>query len=401
MVLVVERKKRAGRRVGKRASGERISGEQASAAPQLCGSGRSHLVEFDSDVERVQAIVKPSSGEAHSGRGGESGPVPGSASPKRRSRRTAAVKMSEATIAEQGLVESAVETRLECVSHRTYSDHPETETIIRYESPFDAEAERLLAGATTKVPAGLPAYVASLYSVPLLGKAREIDLFLRMNYFRWKAIQLQKRLIPGRSTVGELEAFGVAVRRSEAIRNEIVQANLRLVVSIAKKFADQWISFDELVSEGNLPLIRAVELFDVSRGFRFSTYATWAIRNHLKRFISERVKQRTRFVNSDEMIGETPADDRGTATEAESRIMKLRGLLRGVFNKLSDREQRIVSARFGLEDKAEPQTLAEIGRELGISKERVRQLATQAVEKIRRIVTGDPTANPLLMDAPV
>ena len=381
MTVVVERLKRAGRRAS-------IAAESPPRRRNANQAGGGTVVV---ETPKSGSAAKSSSRRATKGR----------ESSRRPAKPRSAVCLAAATLADRSLVEESIRSPLECVPHRSFSEQPETETIMHYESAFDAEAERLLAGGTVKIPSGLPAYVASLYTVPLLGRDREFDLFLRMNYFRWKATQLQKRLVPGQATVADLEAFRLTVRRGEAIRNEIVQANLRLVVSIAKKFADQWTSFDELVSEGNIPLIRAVELFDVSRGFRFSTYATWAIRNHLKRYLSDRLKQRSRFVNSDEMIGETPADERGTANEAESRIMRLRGMLRSVFNRLSDREQRIVAARFGLEDNAEPRTLAEIGRDLGISKERVRQLATQAVEKIRRIVTGDQSANPLLMEAPL
>ena len=290
------------------------------------------------------------------------------------------------------------ETLIEVVPHPSFDKHPESEPVLQYEAPFDVEAERAKAGGTGKVPGGVPAYVAGLYEIPLLGKVREVDFFLKMNYLKSKAQRLRSRLKLGEATVADVRKVREYLARGLEVRNEIVRANLRLVVSIAKKYADRWISFDELVSEGNLPLMRAVELFDVSKGFRFSTYATWAVRNHLRRYISDRQKLKSRFVGGDEFIATTPDDDSPSPQTGESRVLRLRAVVAKFFERLSDRERAIVELRYGLSDHAEPLTLSEIGRQLGISKERVRQLALSAVEKMQGMVAAEGMAGGAVLE---
>ena len=273
------------------------------------------------------------------------------------------------------------------ISNPLFDGHPESETLIALAAPFDVEQERARAGQRPAIPSNLPSYVAGLYEIPLLGPQREQEYFLRMNYLRALAEKQRQRLLPGRSRHSALQAVQSLIAQSLVIRNEILRANLRLVVSIARKLADDSTTFDELVSEGNFPLLRAIELFDVSRGYRFSTYATWAVRNHLRRYLADRSKHRSRFSTAEDFVMQSAIDDRGTATGCEQHLSRNRHLLNRILHQLSEREQYIVSARFGLDHAEEPQTLSQIGRHLGISKERVRQLALTAVQKMHEIAT--------------
>ena len=133
---------------------------------------------------------------------------------------------------------------------------------------------------TVKVrpPADLPPYLASLYTdTPLLSREQEAHLFRKMNYLKHKAVKLREALEPTRPRTSELNEIERLQAEALAVKNQIIRSNLRLVVSIAKKRVGPTNNFFELVSDGNMSLIRAVEKFDFARGFKFSTYASWAI----------------------------------------------------------------------------------------------------------------------------
>lgn len=235
---------------------------------------------------------------------------------------------------------------------------------------------------TTKAPSSaLPAYVASLYTVPLLGKSEEAELFLRMNFFRLCAERLRSSGAGTLKTARE-QAARQFLSLSELVRNRIVRANLRLVVAIAKKFVTTRHGFDELVSEGHLPLIRAAELFNVGLGNRFSTYATWAVRNHLARFVSLQAR-------GGEPIGlevhselAQPSHVAGSAA-THHELERQRQWMTQLLARLAPRDQQVMRARFGLNDQGSAQTLSEIAGDLGLSKERVRQLVLHALDELR------------------
>jgi RNA polymerase primary sigma factor/RNA polymerase sigma factor len=174
-----------------------------------------------------------------------------------------------------------------------------------------------------------------------------------------------------------------AYDQAVVVKNEIVRANLRLVVSIAKRHVGQGDDFFELVSDGNMSLIRAAEKFDYGRGFKFSTYATWAIMKNFARSIPGELRHRDRFRTSqDEMFSATP-ENRADPYEQESAQAKRVQVIQRILGRLDEREQRIIVSRFGLDHSVEPQTLKEVGEELGVTKERVRQIAARALDKLR------------------
>lgn len=280
-----------------------------------------------------------------------------------------------------------LEEPIEYVTDTLFEALPAGGVIAEFEAEaIPGEDRRRAARSSVTAPAGLPPYLASLYETPLLDKEQEAFLFRKMNYLKFQAERLRDVPARRRRPAARRQIEGL-LARADNVRNQIMQANLRLVVSIAKKFADGVNTFEELVSEGNMPLFRAVELFDAGKGFRFSTYATWAIRNHLQRFLADRHKHRQRFIANDEYVATWSADERTSVTESEARFKRQRHLVSQVLNVLSEREQHIVEARYGLNDSRQAYTLAEIGRDLGISKERVRQLATVALEKVQKLVT--------------
>lgn len=222
-----------------------------------------------------------------------------------------------------------------------------------------------------------------LYDVPLFVKDEEQLYFQAFHFFKYRADQLRRTLSPHRpaeSKVLEIERF---LADSVVVRNHILRANLRLVVSLARKFTNQSLPTEELISEGLFPLMRAVELFDYSRGNRFSTYATWAVRNHFLRLLKDEQKFQQRFLQTDpdtipaeEITESSTADFDGKSRQKRRQVKRL-------LARLSERERVVVTARFGLTEEAQEQTLSQIGRELGISKERVRQLTLRSLEKLK------------------
>ena len=271
--------------------------------------------------------------------------------------------------------------KIEFVPHPEFSNWSDSKVV---------EAEWPLRQLPAPIPEGLPAYIASLYEVPLLSNREEEQLFLRMNFLKFRAVELRKLLSPRRPRATAIQAIEVLLNDAVAVRNYIVRANLRLVVALAKKFVERSTGLEELVSEGHMPLIRAVELFDVSRGYRFSTYGTWAVRNHFARLAGDLRKQQERFSTADPFALEQAFETRTTWHESESRFQQQRSLVAGLLTQLPQRDQEILTARFGLAGFGAPQTLSEIGRGLGISKERVRQLTLRALERLRELTPAEP-----------
>jgi RNA polymerase primary sigma factor len=246
-----------------------------------------------------------------------------------------------------------------------------------------------------KPPAGLPAYLASLYGdSPLLSREQEAHLFRKMNYLKFRAGKLREALDPARARASDLDEIERLQNEALAVQNQIIRANLRLVVAIAKKRVGPTSNFFELVSDGNMSLIRAVEKFDYARGFKFSTYASWAIMKNFARTIAEEKRRRDRFVTGPEEMFEAAADHRTGEHEYESDHRRNQEAVAGMLGRLSDRERQILVSHYGLGG-ANELTLGQLGRELGITKERVRQIESGAQEKLRRFALGqelDPTA---------
>jgi len=238
----------------------------------------------------------------------------------------------------------------------------------------------------SRLPSGLPPYLASLYEVPLLTRAQEAHLFRKMNYLKYKAMRLRERLDPARPKSGLMDRIERCYDEAVATKNQIIRANLRLVVSIAKRHVGPAENFFELVSDGNMSLMRAVEKFDFARGNKFSTYASWAIMKNFARTIPDEHRQRDRFRTSNAEMFTAAEDERSDQFEQESAQLQREVQVRKILGRLDEREQRIIISRFGLRRGEEPLTLKQVGVELGVTKERIRQIEARALSKLRKAV---------------
>jgi RNA polymerase sigma factor (sigma-70 family) len=229
------------------------------------------------------------------------------------------------------------------------------------------------------------AFVAGLVDAPLLTPAEEVALFKWMNFLKFRAEQSRRQLdltCPNFSLVERIESD---LSDALAVRNRIVRSNLRLVVALARKLSVSIDQMSELISEATMPLIRAVELFDIGLGNRFSTYATWAVRNHMLRCLKRRHVAQERTVAHDQVWLDRLTDDR-TNPEEEARLSARRvESVQQLLTSLSDRERAVISARFGLEGQPRGQSLQDIAERVGLSKERVRQIAIAAIAKLQGI----------------
>ena len=250
--------------------------------------------------------------------------------------------------------------------------------------PADAATPLEQHGHESPTGDGLTPYLASLYQTRLLTKSEEQFYFRRMNWLKFRAAHARGRLDKRRATPRQMEQIEGWLAEAETVKAILITANLRLVVSIAKKFVDPTWSFDELVSEGNLALMRAVEKFNFALGNRFSTYATYAIQRHFYR-LSHRGRQlRKRFVADDEAMKDRASADQPHEYCSSEQIAMLKDLFAGFLAELEPRERRIVVARFGFDGKP-PRTFRELGSQMGVCKERIRQIQGRAMDRLREL----------------
>lgn len=265
-----------------------------------------------------------------------------------------------------------------------YIPNPDFEKVKKDSEMLTAPPADDVPKKKTRAPSGLPPYLASLYETPLLTPSQEQHLFRKLNYLKYKASKLRERIDPQRAKTKLMDEIERLYEEAVETKNKIVQANLRLVVSIAKRHVTPSHDFFSLVSDGNISLLRAVEKFDFARGNKFSTYASWAIMKNFARSIPDEFKHRDRFRTSlDEMFMAQP-DDRSDQYEQESAQKVREEQIRKILARLDEREQKIIISRFGLDYQKEPLTLKEVGDDLGVTKERVRQLEARALSKLRQ-----------------
>jgi len=286
-------------------------------------------------------------------------------------------------------------------------------------------------------------YLREIGRVPLLTAEDEVDLAKYIEAGLFAEEMLDGALdLPGFGPAAAVVHGDLELLVGEGIRakQRLIEANLRLVVSIAKRYIGRGLVFLDLIQEGNLGLIRAVEKFDYTRGYKFSTYATWWIRQAITRAIADQARtirvpvhmvetinklsrvQRQlhqelgREASTDEIaaemglepervaeirriaqepvslqspIGEEESDlgdfiedaDAVVPIEAAAFIM-LQDQLERILDELAEREQRIIQLRFGLSD-GHPRTLEEVGREFGVTRERIRQIESKTLAKLR------------------
>ncbi len=306
-------------------------------------------------------------------------------------------------------------------------------------TPDDTTRRQELAGADEGTLDSIQNYMSEIGRVPLLTAAEEVQLAEQM--IRGDAAK--KCLAAGEELAPQLRtALRGDLERSDAARQHLTHANLRLVVSIAKKYVGRGLSLMDLIQEGNIGLMRAVDKFDITRGNRFSTYATWWIRQAVTRALAEQSRTIRLPVHMSELVGqlkraantlgqvlgrqpsieelasaldqpvekiksvfkamrqpislETPIGEDGESTlgtliedttqrsPAESATgTLLRRDLEAALSELTEREQKILTLRYGLID-GEHRTLEEVGKTIGMTRERARQIEAEALRKIRQ-----------------
>ena len=285
-------------------------------------------------------------------------------------------------------------------------------------------------------------YLKEIGKVPLLTAAEEIDLAMKIEAGVAAGEQLEK------ADAGEIELERRDLRRLTRIeevgfdaKQQLIEANLRLIVSIAKRYVGRGMLFLDLIQEGNLGLIRAVEKFDYRKGFKFSTYATWWIRQAITRAIADQARtiripvhmvetinklvriqrqllqelgreptpkeigdvmglpeERVREIQKisqepvsletpigeeeDSQLGDFIEDDAAVVPPDAASFSMLQEQLGKVLDGLAERERKVISLRFGLED-GHPRTLEEVGREFGVTRERIRQIESKTLAKLR------------------
>jgi len=264
-------------------------------------------------------------------------------------------------------------------------DLPNADEIVLSDKGLDGidEAER---SKLPTPPPGLPQYLRALYEVPLLDRQRERDMFRKYNYLKYKADRLRRDIDLNHVRTGLLKRIEGLLVQASVCKNQIIRANLRLVVSIAKKHLGGPQSLFELISDGNVSLMQAVEKFDFSRGNRFSTYASWAIMRNYARSVPKARYQLDRFATGQDDVLDIAAGLR-SYDPREQDATEMRDSVDVMLAQLSSRERAILVGHYGLDANGRTMTLDQVGKRLGISKERVRQIEKQALKKLRHIMS--------------
>jgi len=332
-------------------------------------------------------------------------------------------------------------------SMESLQDLEEEEEIA--EEKLDAlERDLELAGKTpTNDPVRM--YLKEIGKVPLLTAQEEVDLAKKIEAGEKASAKLRE--MGDKLSREEIRALKRQEKMGQEAKRKLVEANLRLVVSIAKRYVGRGMLFLDLIQEGNLGLIRAVEKFDFRKGYKFSTYATWWIRQAITRAIADQartiripvhmvetinklirvqrqllqelgreptpeeiaermeltpekvreiIKVSQEPVSLETPIGEEEDSHLGDFIEDSDAVVPvdaasfilLQEQLEDVLNSLSEREKEVIRLRFGLTD-GHPRTLEEVGREFGVTRERIRQIESKTLAKLRH-----PTRSAKLRD---
>jgi RNA polymerase sigma factor (sigma-70 family) len=286
-----------------------------------------------------------------------------------------------------------LERPLEYIYHPSFDDASQEKVILAPMPDADAyEAKR----RSMHAPKDVPAELASQYEWPLLNKDQEQHLFRQMNFLKYRAVGLRAKLtLPsgkvdsGHARTQDLEEIERLQQAASDVKERLISANMRLVTSIAKRHSGQTDNFFELLSDGNMSLIRAVEKFDFGRGFKFSTYASWAIMKNFARSIPEEKHRRERYVTGHEDLFEAAPDNRSDEQEALATAEQAAYRVNHLLEHLDERERQIVRLRAGLGEDGRQHTLEEIGKKMNITKERVRQLSVRIMKKLRDIAAEE------------
>ena len=224
--------------------------------------------------------------------------------------------------------------------------------------------------------------------MPTLSTEQEQMMFLRLNYTRWKIMSILASFAGKNLTLEaarKLIAWGVWERE---VRSRIVEINLPLVLAMAKRTRLASIDFNEMISEGNMALLRSVDKFDCGRGFKFSTYSCRAILKSFSRVAMRASRYRGTFpVEYDPAIERSDHIEKKRVDHEADCVGELKTILTRNVAELTEVERTVIVERFALdsprEDPPSPKTLEQVGKIIGVTKERVRQIQNKALHKIR------------------
>ncbi len=239
---------------------------------------------------------------------------------------------------------------------------------------------------TIKVPLELPPYLKSLYEIPLLNAENERDLFRKYNYLKFAAAKIRSKINMDAILSSQVKQAEAMLIRANVIKNQIIRCNLRLVVSIAKKHVGGVQGLFELISDGNVSLMKAVEKFDYSKGFRFSTYASYAIIRNYARSVPKERHRLDRFATGQDEALDIAASLRSYDPN-ELNIFELRESIDSLLSQLTPTERSVLIGHYGLKAEGRVKTLDQLGQTLGVSKEKVRQIEIKAIKKLRTIMS--------------
>jgi RNA polymerase sigma factor (sigma-70 family) len=257
------------------------------------------------------------------------------------------------------------------------------------EELFDFETEPQLPMVSWYQPTRDEAVDQTMSAAPQLMKAPEERLmFLRFNYSKLRLCKLQRLIKKNGLTRKRADEFLFWHRRFEHFREYLVRTNLALVLAMAKRTRLGDVDFAEIVSEGNMALIRAVDKFNVDRGFKFSTYACRAILKAFSRTALKSSRHRTRFpVEFEPEMEKSDWTDRRRDAVEEDCIDELKAIVDRNLADLSQVEETVIRRRFNWKQEEDsPLTLEEVGQIIGVTKERVRQIQNKALAKIRTVM---------------
>jgi len=232
-------------------------------------------------------------------------------------------------------------------------------------------------------------YLNTLGEAPVLNREREVELFRRYNYLKFLALQRRTGMKLSSASGLRLSQIEGYLTQAKRIQRTLIEANLRLVVGIARKHIASGTSLIDLVGEGNISLMRAVEKFDYSRGFRFATFASWIITKDFARKIPTQQRRLGKTTTSLDKIHHALMADEVVDFIAVERAH--RSLNQVIEDNLNERERYIIMNRFGLIGspiRKETKTLKQIGEDLGLTKERIRQLELIALQKLRQSLSS-------------
>jgi RNA polymerase primary sigma factor len=229
----------------------------------------------------------------------------------------------------------------------------------------------------------LPSHLNRICSTPLLTPEQETQAFHCMNYLKFRFNRLRSRLSRQSPDVKLLEEAESTLQQALALRDLIIRANLRLVVSVTRKFVTPQLAFDDLFSDGVVALMNAAEKFDFDRGYRFSTYAYYSISRSLYRFIKLQRRNRWQSDILEQTLESQESPDEYVWTQ--THWDHLNHELEEMLGQLDQREEWIIRQRFAFAGEGKTPTYKVLAERLGICNERVRQLEKRALHKLRSL----------------